>query len=199
MNSELEDMLKEMNNIASSHAITSLSKILNLPINLEVSKVRLEDITRLQELLGDPEEVIAGMMVNIEGGLNGMLLLALETEGAINYVNKVVNGNYKELYDFDEMAVSALCETGNILAGTFLSTIYDITNVDLDTSIPQIAIDMAGAILSYPAMQFINEDDRLLIVQTKFRDTETLVAGSYLLIIDNEAFDSLINNLRGYL
>lgn len=189
------DMLREAGNIASGNAITSLSKLIGSTLDMNVAQVRIESIQELPEVLGDAEEVIAGMLINVFGDLNAMLLLAFETESAISIVSRILGKELKGLEEFDEIDHSVLCETGNILAGSYLSALNTLTGLKLDVSTPQIAIDMAGAILSYPAIEFVCNDNTMLFIETIFNDVNGLLNGTYILILDNDAYSSVIKSL----
>lgn len=189
------DMLREAGNIASGNAITSLSKLIGSTLDMNVAQVRIESIQELPEVLGDAEDVIAGMLINVFGDLNAMLLLAFETESAISIVGRILGKELKGLEEFDEIDHSVLCETGNILAGSYLSALNTLTGLKLDVSTPQIAIDMAGAILSYPAIEFVCNDNTMLFIETIFNDVNGLLNGTYILILDNDAYSSVIKSL----
>lgn len=189
------DMLREAGNIASGNAITSLGKLIGSTLDMNITQVRIESIQGLPEVLGNAEEVIAGMLINVFGDLNAMLLLALETESATSIVGRILGEELKTLEEFDEIDHSVLCETGNILAGSYLSALNILTGLNLDVSTPQIAIDMAGAILSYPAIEFVCNDNTMLFIETIFNDVNGLLNGTYILILDNDAYSSVIKSL----
>lgn len=193
------DMLREAGNIASGNAMTSLGQLIGCRLDMNVARVRIEKIQELPDVLGDAEEVIAGMIINVYGDINGMLLLALEPESAIKIVNMMLENKIQDLNELDELGHSVLCETGNILAGSYLSALNTFTGLELDVSIPQMAIDMAGAILSYPAIEFVRNDNSMLFIETAFRDVNNILSGTYILIIDNEAYNKVIDALGVYI
>lgn len=189
------DMLCEAGNIASGNAMTSLSQLIQASLDMSIAKVRIEKIEALPEVLGNPEEVIAGMLINITGDLEAMLLLALETESAINIVNRLLNKKLENLEAFGEIEHSVLCETGNILAGSYLSALNTFTGLKLDMSPPEAAIDMAGAVLSYPAITFVRNGDAMLFIETIFKDTNGLLNGTYILILSDNSYHKVIDSL----
>lgn len=193
------DMLREAGNIASGNAMTSLGKLIGCTLDMSVVKVRIEKIQELTDVLGDAESFIAGMLINVYGDLNAMLLLALEAESAIKVVNLMLNKEVTHVEEFDEIDLSVLCETGNILARTYLSSLNTFTGLELDVSIPQISIDMAGAILSYPAIEFAKNDNTMLFIETVFRDTNQVLNGTYILILDNDSYSKVIDSLGSWL
>jgi chemotaxis protein CheC len=128
-----------------------------------------------------------------------MLLLALKAESALKAVNLILGKDLNHVEEFDEIDLSVLCETGNILAGSYLSALNTFTGLELDVSIPQISIDMAGAILSYPAIEFARNDNTMLFIETVFEDTNKVLNGTYILIIDNQAYNKVIDSLGTWL
>ncbi len=193
------DMLREAGNIASGNAMTSLSKLINSTLDMSVARVRIENIQELPDVLGNAEEVIAGMLINVYGDLNAMLLLAFETESALAIINRMLGKELKDLNEMGELEYSALCETGNILAGTYLCALNTFTGLKLDVSTPQMAIDMAGAIMSYPAIEFVYNDNSMLFIETDFEDVHGFLNGTYILILDNASYNRVIDSLGAYL
>lgn len=193
------DMLREAGNIASGNAMTSLSTLIDSTLDMSVARVRIENIQQLPYVLGNAEEVIAGMIINVYGDMNAMLLLAFETDSALAIVNRMLGKNLTDLNELGELEHSALCETGNILAGTYLCALNTFTGLNLDVSTPQMAIDMAGAIMSYPAIEFVYNDNSMLFIQTAFEDVHGYLNGNYILILDNASYNRVIDSLGAYL
>lgn len=193
------DMLREAGNIASGNAMTSLSKLIDSTLDMNVARVRIEKIEVLPEVLGDAEEVIAGLVINVTGDINAMLLLAFETNSAIGVINTILDKELKDLSEFDEIDHSVLCETGNILAGSYLSALNTFTGLNFDVSAPQLAIDMAGAVLSYPAIEFVRNNNTMLFIETVFSDVNDILNGTYILILDNASYNKVIDSLGVYL
>lgn len=93
--------------------------------------------------------------------------------------------------EYTEMELSALSEIGNILAGSYLTSLADFTNLNMSPTVPALAIDMAGAILSYGLLQFGQMGDQALLIDTKFLDGLDQVEGHFFLIPDPESFDKI--------
>jgi len=96
---------------------------------------------------------------------------------------------------FDEIEISALKEIGNILTGSYLSAISMLTNLKITYSIPEIAIDMAGAILSVPAIEFAKLGDTVLYIETEFSEGDKKVFGDFFLIPDLDSYEVLLKAL----
>ena len=193
------DILREAGNIGAGNAMTALGKLVGRTLDMSVTEVHIEKIQELGGVLGDPEQYIAGMLINVYGDLNAMLLLALESESATKLVNLILNKNIVSVEEFDELDISVLCETGNILAGSYVNALNTLTGLKLDVSIPQMSIDMAGAILSYPAIEFARNDNTMLFIETKFAEVTGILKGTYIIILDNASFSNIVNVLGDWI
>ena len=100
--------------------------------------------------------------------------------------------NYNE--PFDEMDLSAMKEIGNIIAGSYLSALSNMTNLRILPSVPYIAVDMAASILSVPAIQFGQYGDNALYIETEFGD-DVLMGGYFILMPDPDSYTSIMNAL----
>lgn len=189
------DILREAGNIASGNAMTALGKLTGCTLDMNVAKVRIEKIQELTEILGSADEVIAGMIINVYGDFNAMLLLALETQSALKMINLILGEDVRDIEQLSEIDYSVLSETGNILAGSYLSALNQFTGLQFDVSTPQMAIDMAGAILSYPAIEFVRSDNTMLFIETEFKDTNSVLSGTYILILDNTSYNRVLDSL----
>lgn len=92
------------------------------------------------------------------------------------------------------MDLSAIKEIGNIISGSYLSALSSMTNMVITSSVPYLAIDMAAAILSVPAIQFGQYGDNALLIQTEFGD-EVQIQGFFILMPDVESYDKILTSL----
>jgi chemotaxis protein CheC len=97
--------------------------------------------------------------------------------------------------DFNEIEISALKEVGNILAGSYLSALSMLTNTNIMPSVPDLCIDMAGAILSVPAVGFGSVGNSVLYIETEFTDGNEKVSGEFFLIPDVDSYEILLKAL----
>lgn len=82
------------------------------------------------------------------------------------------------------MDESALMEIGNILSGAYLNALSHFTKLTLLPSIPALAMDMAGAILSVILIQLGQVGDHALVIETEFSSDNDGVNGHFFLIPD---------------
>jgi chemotaxis protein CheC len=76
-----------------------------------------------------------------------------------------------------------------------LTSLADFTALHLSPTVPALAIDMAGAILSFGLLQFGQMGDQALLIDTKFLEGQREVEGHFFLIPDPESFDKIFSAL----
>jgi chemotaxis protein CheC len=189
------DVLKEIGNIGAGNAATALAGLLGKKINMKVPKVRILDFKHVSSILGEPEVIVVGILLRVTGDLTGNIMFILENQAARVLVNILMGKPVEETADFTELELSALQEMGNILAGSYLSSLSALTNLKLLPSVPCLAIDMAGAIVSVPAIEFGKVGDSVLYIETEFSEGSTKVVGNFFLIPDVDSYDILLKSL----
>ena len=205
LNSIHIDVLREIGNIGAGNAATALAKLLNRKIDMDVPRVKIMDFRSVSETLGGAELPVVGIMLGVTGDLTGHILFVLKQQAAAILVNMLMgnlaydaggDGDDALEFEFSEMEISALKEIGNILAGSYLSSLSTMTNLNIAPSVPDLAIDMAGAILSVPAIEFGKVGDSVLYIETEFSDGEKKVVGDFFLVPDVDTYSVLMNALE---
>ena len=118
-------------------------------------------------------------------------MFLLEEKAAHTLVAKLMQMPENQEGPFSEMELSALKEIGNIIVGSYLNSLSVLTNMMIVPSVPDLSIDMAGAILSVPAIEFGELGDKILLIQTQFTDDVSL-DGYFILIPDLESYDKIL-------
>lgn len=190
------DVLTEIGNIGAGNATTALSQLINARIDMRVPKVDLLGFSELSEVVGGAETLVAGILISLEGDVDGMMLFVLESSAAHLLVDQLMgctsSGSGK---NFSEIEKSALMEIGNIIAGAYLSSISELTAMLITSSVPYLAVDMAGAILSVPAIEFGKMGDKALLIESQFKDLDVDISGYFILIPTIESYKRILTSL----
>ena len=190
MSNEYFDVLKELGNIGAGNATTALSQMIQCKIDMAVPQVQLLEFKELGAAMGGEEVVMAGIYLAIDGDIKGSIMFLLEKNAAKHMVSKLM-GMASQEDDLSEMELSALKEVGNIITGAYLNSLSSITNLTIFPSVPDLTVDMAGAILSVPAIEFAALGDRMLMIQTQFFD-EMVLDGYFILIPDLDSYGRML-------
>ena len=189
------DVLREVGNIGAGNAATALAKMISRKVDMNVPKVNVLDFTDVPDILGGPEEEVVGILFKLEGDLEGTIMFLLNINSAKSLIDLLMPGMWSG--DLDDMSMSALKEIGNILAGSYISSLSTLSNLNIHISVPSLSLDMAGAILSVPAIHFGLVSDKILIVENEFIEMieNKSVNGYFFLIPDIDSYDILLRSL----
>lgn len=188
------DVLKEIGNIGAGNAMTALSQMLQCKVDMKVPQVRLLEFSEVGALMGGEEQIMAAVLLGVEGDITGYMMFMVEEEGARHLIGKITGGMLPEGEEFSEMGLSAMQEVGNIITGAYLNSLSSMTNLRVVPSPPALTIDMAGAILSVPAIQFGIYGDKILLIQSQFYD-DLHLDGYFILIPDLESYGKMLTAL----
>ena len=194
LNSMMLDILGEIGNIGSGNAATALASMLSKRVDMNVPQVRILEFKDVAEVLGGEEKLVVGIYLDLNGEIKGNMMFILDLESAVNLTNMLLNredgGD-----ELDDMRISALSEVGNILASSYVNSLSALTGLKIAVSVPSLAIDMAGAILSVPAIQFGYVADQVLFIETIFEEGNRSVKGNLFLLPDMNSFGKILSSL----
>ncbi len=189
------DVLREIATIGSGNAVSSLAKMLNIKIRMYVPSVSFIEFKDLADTIGGPEQSVVGILVNLSGDINGIMMFVMTIESAKLMVTNLVGRQVTTEFGFDEFQLSALTEIGNILTSSYLASLASFTKKFFKPSVPYISIDMANAILSVPAIEYGKVADRILLIESIFKTDGTDVSGFFLLIPDMPSLSTIFTAL----
>lgn len=194
LNNFMIDILKELGNIGAGNAATALSSMISKKVDMSVPNVRILEFKEVAEVLGGEENLVVGIYFSLTEDVIGNIMFALDLKSAINLSN-LLYGRIKEDKELDDMDLSALSEVGNIIASSYANSLSSLTGLKIFISVPSMSIDMAGAILSVPAIQFGHVSDHALMIETIFEEDQNLVAGNLFFLPDLASFDKILTAL----
>jgi chemotaxis protein CheC len=188
------DVLREIGNIGAGNAATSLSILLSDKISMSVPALNVVDISVVPETLGGPENPVVGIVMPVRGDVTGIIMLVLEIRFLHSVIRSLLNKDLEGIEKLSEMDISVFLEIGNILAGSYLNALSQLTGLKIKLSPPEICADMAGAVMSLPAAMFGMTGDKALIIQEDFLKGETIT--SHLIMVPElDSLNKILNCL----
>jgi len=193
------DVFKEIGNIGAGHAASALAGILDRRISMSVPEASVLPFTEIVNVLDGPETLVAGVLIDVSGDLNGYILLLLSMSDAMAMVAQALHDEVRDTtdpgFELTELEKDTLLEIANILVGSFLSAISSFSGLGATPTVPQLAIDMFGAILSIAMIEYGKIGDSVLFLKTQFNDLAGDVNGHFFLIPDYNSYKILLNAL----
>jgi len=193
------DVFKEIGNIGAGHAASALAEILNRRITMSVPEASVLPFSDIVDVLQGPETLVAGVLIDISGELNGYILLLLDMDDSMAMVSQALQQPPRSTsdpdFELDEMEKDTLLEIANILVGSFLSAISSFSGLGSIPAVPQLSVDMLGAILSIAMIEYGMIGDSALFLKTQFGDLSGDINGHFFLIPDYNSYKMLLNAL----
>jgi chemotaxis protein CheC len=173
------DALREVANIGAGHAATALSQLTNRRIMISVPEVNIVRLEEVPDILGKPDDVVAAVLMHMMGDLTGRTLVL-----------------------FPEECAGTVCDIllrrplGTTSA--YLNALSDFMGMMLVPSVPSLAIDQAGAVLTSIYMNFGYDRDYVFCVETRFlfEDPNLKLRGHFLLLPDLASLRAIFDAIR---
>ncbi|MGM0827203.1 MAG: chemotaxis protein CheC [Bacillota bacterium] len=195
------DVLKEIGNIGAGHAATALSTLLDKKIDMKVPSVQVVTFDEMMDMAGGPDNVVVSVFLRIEGDAPGSMFFLLPLEQASTYIRTMIQDRSFSFSEppYSELGLSAMQELGNILSGSYLSSLSDFTSLMLLPSVPALSVDMAGAIIGFGLLEISQVSDYAIVIDTALKEEEIeeseSVKGHFFLLPDPDSFEIIFQSL----
>ena len=171
LNEKQKDYLKELGNIGWGHAISSLSFLLNEPIKLSLTDVKVIPFWELPNVLGGPGVEVFAIFSKGKGEPNLSFLQFYTKESIINLLNFFSDKDKKiqkldTLEDLDESAIDTITEIGNIIAGNYVSALANLLSIKLILDVPDLIFDYIGAIADGLIAKYSEYTNSIILITT---------------------------------
>lgn len=189
------DALREIGNIGSGNAASSLSLMLDRPVDMDVPRIKILDVEEVVKSLGGPEQLLIGLLFSLTEGVTGMIMFLLHKEFAHMVLNTLLGVELDDTAELDEMSESAMREVGNIMAASYVNAISELTGIPINISVPDLCMDMAGSILSVPAIYYANLSDKIIFIEDEFNHQSDRATSHVLLIPEVDSLQKIMESL----
>ncbi len=191
------DALREISNIGMGNAVTSLSQLLGMRINMDIILATFMPFEETVQLVGGYEELVSCVSIRLTGEVPGVVLFLFNEESTVNLVDLLMGLEPGTTKHLDEMGESVVKEVGNVLAGSFITAINNMTNLNIQPCVPMLAYDMLGAILTSLMVASGRIEDQVLVLETRlFQEGSTKdIRGHFFLIAEPGSVGKLLEAL----
>ena len=192
------NVFREISNIGSGNASSSLAIMLNEIVDIGIPKsdmIKFSDITNSYK---SPEELVVGTVLQLSEDMEGFIMVIMKVNSALNLLSKITGKEITcDINDYDSVCkeLSSIGEICNILCGTYLTAISDMTNLTINPSIPYFSVDMVMAIMNLPMSLYGPVSDLILCIETDFFTLDKEIEGKYYFIPKVESCKKLLSSL----
>lgn len=190
LNDLQKDALKEVGNIGAGHAATALSQLLNTKINLSEPRIDVIKFRDLASRVGHENRMVAALHMYIRGEAPGQIVVLFDREQAVDFVATFLKRVIGDIQVFDSISDSTLKEIGNIIAGSYLSAINNLTGQNVLPSVPTLSYGTIQA--AFRTLMSILPDQDVFLIESAFLDKEKEVSGQFILIPETGSLGPLL-------
>ncbi len=157
------DQLKEFLNIGVSHAGTKLSELVGRRVTISVPSMQIKSAQTASDfIIENPDDITMAILLRLSGGIDGYVLLFFPHTAAVHLLHALSGKTVGDLRALTEFDRSAFQEVGNVLTGGMLTGLSQFLHVPLLQSVPDVAIDMGGAMFNSLFATMIAHHDEFL-------------------------------------
>ncbi len=188
------DAIKEVASIGACHAATALSEMIQKRVMVQVPQLRLCLLEEISVLLGPPELPITGVLISFSGSLEGRSVMALPFEYSRLLVDRLLQRERGTTQEFGELESSALKEAGNILVSSYMNALADFLGVTVMPSPPDLAIDMAGAVLLATLLDYGKSQEPVIVIENELRfiEADDVILGYLILSPEPKSLQAIL-------
>ena len=144
------DLIREIGSIGTGNSATALSSMLGKSVRMTLPDVQILGYNEAIQFLGDPEEIVAAILVKMTGEINGLMLFILKLDFINEVLSSVLQKEIEDYYQLNVLETSALEEIGNIIISSYVSAMSTLSEVTINLSVTDISVNMLCVILSVP-------------------------------------------------
>lgn len=189
------DTLREVGSIGSGNAATALSDLIGKPIRIKSPEVRIMDYNEAIDWLGGPEKITAGVLVKLDGQINGIMLSVQQLEFTNLVLDSMLNRTVTDYTELGEMEKSVLIEVGNIMISTFINALSSLADLNIELTVPAFTVDMQGAIFTVPMAEYGGQSDYIMTIGGDYLYDGKTVPCQLLLSPDIRSLNTLLRKL----
>ncbi|GAB4445814.1 MAG: chemotaxis protein CheC [Anaerolineae bacterium] len=164
---------------AMQNVARGLTEMVGRPISINTTNVERIPLGKVPDWLGDPEAEMVGVYLLIDGDIAGQVILMFSLEQTLRLVDLLLGEPTGTTTELDDLARSAIAETGNLATSYFLNEVAKLTNTDVRPSPPAVMVDMLGAIFDVVTAPMAAIGDELIVVEAEFKEPDRIVTAHF--------------------
>lgn len=198
MGEEEMDVIREIASIGTGSAATSLASMLGQQVRMTIPEINILGYNETIDKLGDPEEGIAAVLTRMSGEMDGIMLFLLRLDFINEVLKKMLGQEVDGFEALTEMEMSALTEVGNIIISSYANAVSTLSGITIELSVPSVAVNMLGGILSVPMAEFGYVTDKLLLIDGQLLVDDRKLNSTILMMPDIKSLNELMKRLGAF-
>lgn len=181
---------------ATQSASRSLHDWTSGAISLSLEEVQELPIEEVSSQLADGDDMLTIIVLTLEGDLGGQIILTFDNENGREMAAMLLNREPGTEEQWSPLEISALKETGNILACAYVHSISELIDENLVPSPPHFVQDFGTSVLQQAVMAQAMVCDRVLVCSTSFRRNAAELNWRVFFVPDHNLLSEIHNTLE---
>lgn len=190
-----KDALIEIGNICAGNAATALSQLLKKRINIVVPQILFLPIEEVPTVVGETNNLVAGLVLRVLGDMPSTILFIFSQRDAVTLSSLMTGKPLTENAIIGDLERSALKEIGLILTNAYLVALGSFVGIGFIPTVPELIIDMAGAIIDYILIELSCKSEFALLVDSEFTEPTTSIKGHFFIIPNPEGLEIILKSI----
>lgn len=177
-----KDGLREIGSICSGNAACALSQLLNRKINIVVPRIFFLPIEEVPQAVGGIDTLVAGLVLRVFGDMPSTILFVFSPKDALILASFMTGKSVSGACVITDLERSALKEIGLIIANAYLGALGSFVGMGLVPTVPELIIDMAGAVVDYILIELSCKSQFAILVESEFKEPQASITGHFFMI-----------------
>ncbi len=195
-NDRTQALLHELFAKATNTASESLHGWTSGQITLTLDEVHELPLEEVSAQFAADEDMLTIIVLTLQGELGGQIILTFDNENGRELAATLLNRTPSEGDEWAPLEISALKETGNILACAYVHSISDLIGQKLVPSPPHFVQDFGASVLQQAVMAQAMVCDRILVGSTSFQRGETELNWRVFFVPDHNLLSEIHTTLE---
>jgi len=186
------ELFEEINNSGAVSASMAISQLTGKNIMVSFPDTKILPLDNIADSLGGEEAYVVGIYIEMRNNLTGGVLLVLPMKQALNLCDFLYKKPSETTKEIGEQELSGLTEMGNIISASFINAMGNMTNLIVNTEVPEVAMDMCQSVIDSILARFNQPGDRILLTEALIMSSDMdQIVCNLLMFLDPESINKM--------
>ena len=190
-----KDALREIGNICAGNAATALSQLLKKKIEINVPNILFVPTEEVPNVVGGANTLVVGLALRVLGDMPSTIIFIFSQRDALVLASLMTGKTITENSVIGDLERSALKEIGIILTNAYLVAMGSFISMSFIPSVPELIVDMAGAIIDYTLIELSYKVQSALLIDSVFTEPQTSIKGHFFILPNPEGLAIILRTI----
>ena len=191
-----EELLKETFNLGVGKASAAIGELAGCEVELTVPEVSISLLSDLIANIAKMEgSALSAVMQGYSGPFEGTAMMLYSEEASLDLV-RMIMGSDTPSEQLSELENDALCEVGNIVLNSCLSSLGSLFEAEIETELPELLTGDISDVLTLEGR--LDQGKQVVFLKMGFAVATGKLQGYLSFILDTDKIHNLLECLEAY-